>query len=98
MLLPEATPPPWRLWRMLERAALHGAPWQRTPAELIVDDATPRATLLAMGDVALLGVGARAPPGSSGRGAALGLRRALRRARARRPAHGQSRSDADPPH
>src|SRR4030095_6085462 len=61
MLLPDAAPPPWRLWRILERAALHGAPWQRAPAELIVDDATPRVTLLAMGDVALLGSIRREP-------------------------------------
>ena len=46
---------------MLERAALHGAPWQRAPAELILDDATPHATLLAMGDVALLGSMGREP-------------------------------------
>jgi hypothetical protein len=54
MLLPDATPPPWRLWRILERVALHGLPWQRAPIEIVMSDATPRATLVAMGDVALL--------------------------------------------
>jgi len=61
MLLPDATPPPWRLWRTLERAALHGAPWQHAPAEIALNDATPDATLVAMGDVALLGSIGRDP-------------------------------------
>ncbi len=53
MLLPEATPPPWRLWRLIERAALRGAPFAGAPREIQVSDGSTTATLLAMGDLAL---------------------------------------------
>lgn len=53
MLLAEATPPPWRLWRMLERLALRGTPFGSASSEIAVSAGNTTATLLAMGDVAL---------------------------------------------
>ena len=53
MLLAEATPPPWRLWRLIERAALRGMPFADGPREIQVSNASKSATLLAMGDLAL---------------------------------------------
>ncbi len=53
MLLAEATPPPWRLWRMLERLALRGMPFGPAPSEIPVSPGNTTATLLSMGDLAL---------------------------------------------
>ncbi|MEO8005548.1 MAG: CapA family protein [Betaproteobacteria bacterium] len=53
MLLPEATPPPWRLWRMIEHVALHGAHYGTARSEIAVSEGSTTATLLSMGDLAL---------------------------------------------
>lgn len=53
MLLAEATPPPWRLWRWIERVALRRTPFGAVRREVQVSEGNATATLLAMGDLAL---------------------------------------------